>query len=374
MMHRFNCRTITVAVFVTYALVWLVWLRNRTNGSWIPATTYAAAAEDNLLDIKNATLGFQKLFAIGFKERTDKHDAIALAASYTGLEIDWLEGVRAADIPPKAYPAVWTEEKHRDKPAELGSWRAHMNALRHIVENKISSAVLMEDDSDWDVNIKTQMVEFARGTRALQGTKGIPISPYGDGWDMLWLGHCGINSRGEPKFYVIPNDLTVTPRPHQNEFVRPPLAEDPNFQGHRLIFNADNAICSWAMAFTYEGARKALTALSYVGIDEPVDLGYNFLCTNILHVPYQCLSSHPSIMGTWAQRGPASRDSDITDGDDTWHEASSRSLTYSTMLNILPLANNETTISATWDDVPVPRIDITTFEIPSGYLYTPDPA
>ena len=51
-------------------------------------------------------LQFQKLFAIGFKERTDKHDAIALAASYTGLEIDWLEGVRAADIPPKAYPAV----------------------------------------------------------------------------------------------------------------------------------------------------------------------------------------------------------------------------------------------------------------------------
>lgn len=57
MMHRFNCRTITVAVFVTYALVWLVWLRNRTDGSWIPATTYAAAAEDNLLDVKNATLG-----------------------------------------------------------------------------------------------------------------------------------------------------------------------------------------------------------------------------------------------------------------------------------------------------------------------------
>ncbi|KNG91381.1 LPS glycosyltransferase [Aspergillus nomiae NRRL 13137] len=373
-MHTFTTRRLTAALLIIGIGLWFTCFRNG-DGSWVTSGK-SPADPDALLDsrVRNSTLGFQKIFAIGFKERTDKHDAITLAASYTGLEVDWLEGVRAANIPPKAYPAVWTEEKHRDKPAELGSWRAHMNALRYIVESKISSAVLMEDDSDWDVNIKTQMVEFARGTRALQGTDGIPFSPYGDSWDMLWLGHCGINSRGDPKFYVIPNDLTVTPRPHQNEFVRPGLAEDPNFESHRLVFSADNAICSWAMAFTYEGARKALTALSYVGIDEPVDLGYNFLCTNILHVPYQCLSSHPSIMGTWAQRGPASRDSDITDGDDTWHEASSRSLTYSTMLNILPLANNKTTISATWDDVPAPKIDITTFKIPRGYLYTPDPA
>ncbi|KAF7590709.1 hypothetical protein BBP40_002500 [Aspergillus hancockii] len=371
-MNRYSCRTVTVALFVAYALVWLVWLRNRGDGSWIPATSYAVV-DDSLLDIQNTTLGFQKIFAIGFKERTDKHDAITLAASYTGLEVDWLEGVRAADIPPKAYPAVWSEEKHRDKPAELGSWRAHMNVLRHIVENKISSAIVMEDDSDWDVNIKAQMIEFARGTRQIQGTTGIPFSPYGDDWDMLWLGHCGINSRGEPKFYVIPDDLTVTPRNHQNEFVRPGLAENPDYERHRLIFQGDNAICSWALAFSFEGARKALTALSYVSIDEPVDLGYNFLCTNLLHIPYKCLTSFPSLMGTWAQRGSASRDSDISDGDDTWHEASSRSLVYSAMLNVLPLANNATTIRAQWDDVPAPEIDLATFEIPRGYLYTPKP-
>ncbi|KAB8227543.1 glycosyltransferase family 25 protein [Aspergillus alliaceus] len=344
-MRTFSSRKLSIALLIVCIVIWLSWLENG-DGFWIPSAR-GPANDESLLDnmIRNATLGFEKIFAIGFKERTDKHDAITLAASYTGLEVDWLEGVRAAEIPPKALPAVWTEEKHRDKPAELGSWRAHMNALRHIVESRIGSAVLMEDDSDWDVNIKAQMVEFARGTRALQGAKGVPSSPYGDDWDMLWLGHCGINSRGEPKFYVIPNDLTVTPRPHQNEFVRPGLSEDPNFESHRLVFYGDNAICSWAMAFTYEGARIAL-----------------------------CLSTFPSLMGTWAQRGPASRDSDITDGDDTWHEASSRSLTYSTMLNILPLANNETTILAQWDDVPAPKIDLATVEIPHGYLYIPDSA
>ncbi|KAE8153065.1 LPS glycosyltransferase [Aspergillus avenaceus] len=366
-MRRLNFKAIALGVCMLYAVLWFSWLHGV---SWIPLSP--ATPDQSLVNVQNATLGFQKIFAIGFKERSDKHDAITLAAAYTGLEVDWLEGVRAQEIPPKAYPAVWTEEKHRDKPAELGSWRAHMNALRHIVENRITSAILMEDDSDWDVNIKAQMVEFARGTRLLQGENGTPHSPYGDNWDMLWLGHCGINSRGAPRFYVMPNDPTVTPRHHQNEFVRPGLADQEAFMPHRLTFLADNAICSWALAVTYDGARKALTALSMLGVDEPVDLGYNFLCTNILNVPYRCYSTFPSLLGTWRQRGSSSRDSDISDGDGEWHEASSRSVTYSTMLNMLALANNSTKIHAQWEDVRRPVIDLRTFAIPSGHLYTPD--
>lgn len=132
-MHTFTSRRLTAALLIIGTVLWFSCFRNG-DGSWITSPT-SPTDPDALLDsrIRNSTLGFQKIFAIGFKERTDKHDAIALAASYTGLEVDWFEGVRAANIPPKAYPAVWTEEKHRDKPAELGSWRAHMNALRQYV-------------------------------------------------------------------------------------------------------------------------------------------------------------------------------------------------------------------------------------------------
>lgn len=51
-------------------------------------------------------LQFEKILVIGFSERSDKRDAITLGASYTGLEVDWIEAVRSQDMNPKAYPAV----------------------------------------------------------------------------------------------------------------------------------------------------------------------------------------------------------------------------------------------------------------------------
>lgn len=247
----------------------------------------------------------------------------------------------------------------------------------------------MEDDSDWDVNLKSQMLEFARGTRALQAASKnqtsptTSFSPYGDDWDMLWLGHCGMNSlleahdqdRDHPSFYVIPDDPTVRPLQHKAEFVRPRLSERPEFEEHtRLVFIGEGPICSWSLAFTYEGARKALAALSFIGVDEPVDLGYNFLCSGILNVPYTCYSTYPSLMGTWQQQGSSSRDSDIADSQavdlvDDWHEASSRSLVYSTMLNLMRLVRNESTVKPQWEDVSPGEVDLGRLEIPEGYLY-----
>ena len=51
-------------------------------------------------------LQFEKILAIGFSDRSDKRDAITLGASYTGLDLDWIEAVRSQDMNPKAYPAV----------------------------------------------------------------------------------------------------------------------------------------------------------------------------------------------------------------------------------------------------------------------------
>lgn len=39
-----------------------------------------------------------------------------------------------------------------------------------IIEDRIGSVIIMENDADWDVNIKVQLQTFALGVRALQGT------------------------------------------------------------------------------------------------------------------------------------------------------------------------------------------------------------
>lgn len=54
--------------------------------------------------------------------RSDKRDAMALAASYSGIEFEWSDGVKGADIPAQAIPNGWAADESN---ATLGCWRAH---------------------------------------------------------------------------------------------------------------------------------------------------------------------------------------------------------------------------------------------------------
>ena len=49
---------------------------------------------------------FEKVFVINMPYRADKRDAWALATLYTGLDIEYIDGVDGKDIPAKAYPSV----------------------------------------------------------------------------------------------------------------------------------------------------------------------------------------------------------------------------------------------------------------------------
>lgn len=78
--------------------------------------------------IANETLGFEKIFAVGLPERSDKRDALALTSSLTGFKIDWIDGVRGESVPDEAVPPG--ADRAQLWEANLGSWRGHMNAIR----------------------------------------------------------------------------------------------------------------------------------------------------------------------------------------------------------------------------------------------------
>lgn len=81
--------------------------------------------------VANGTLGFGKVFVVGLPERTDKRDAMVLASSLTGFDIEWVDGVRGDTIPDKAVPFGIDRKKLME--TNLGSWRGHMNAIRRYV-------------------------------------------------------------------------------------------------------------------------------------------------------------------------------------------------------------------------------------------------
>jgi hypothetical protein len=164
--------------------------------------------------IANSTLNFEKIFAINLPSRLDRKDTLTLMAAYHNLSITIVPGVRSlaenALPPPRNPGSVRTEE--------YAVWRAHANIWRKIIEEGITTALIMEDDNDWDLNLKEQI---PRVLTALNDLTRPPTRAQQDGvvrgdqqnepWDVLYLGTCMESAslsdrRGRATFIPIPSD------------------------------------------------------------------------------------------------------------------------------------------------------------------------
>ncbi|EAU38488.1 conserved hypothetical protein [Aspergillus terreus NIH2624] len=322
--------------------------------------------EDTTYDhIKNETLGFEKIYAIGLKERTDKRDFLTLAASVHGMKVKWLDG--KFDI------SFW-------KPTVAACWRAHMNALRDVVENGYGTALIMEDDADWDVSVREQLREFARGVRTLSDNPNpSKDAPYGTNWDMLWVGGCASGAAdNETDIYAIPNDPTTPSVKHRGTWggpsdgwkaKHPELPEDST----RYIYRANMGCCLYGYAVTLEGARRILAALSVDYLDMPVDNAMSDLCAGKNRPHLRCYAPFPNLIGTYKPAGGSSRDSDIETYDSgDYHPAMSWNMVYSTRLNIHHLVAKDDTIYSQWQETDDPwskkKVILGDMEYPGGFL------
>lgn len=283
--------------------------------------------------VTNDTLGFSKILVVGLPERSDKRDALALSAALTGFHVDWVEGVRGDTIADKAIPfGASTMMKEN-----LGSWRGHMNAVRKIVEEDLESALIMEDDMDWDVRLRSQLEDVAKGSRMLLNSKSNPSSPYGDGWDVLWIGHCGEpfpealdENKNKPEDhpgiqymktrYSIQNDMTVPPPEKTTGMI--------DFHAHphtRFVHISAAPICTFAYALSQAGARKVLFDLSVDHLTGAYDNALAGLCRrsvssvgeenldpgNDRGLNTKCISVTPPVFFHHKPKGLVSGDSDI---------------------------------------------------------------
>ncbi|KAI3319046.1 glycosyltransferase family 25 protein [Xylariaceae sp. AK1471] len=224
--------------------------------------------------VTNSTLGFDRVLVISLPERSDRHNALTLASALTGFHVEWIDAVRGDAGKTRA-----VREKLRNTNVE--SWNGHMSAIRKIVEEGLGSALIMEDDMDWDVRLKPQLERVAQGARALlssSSNSSPSTSPYGDEWDLLWLGHCGEvfpetldENKDRPsddpgirymrRRFVIEDDLTVPPREEMTGL----FANNNNnfFKEHtRWVHVSAAPVCSFAYALSQKGARKVLYHLS----------------------------------------------------------------------------------------------------------------
>lgn len=210
-----------------------------------------------------------------------------------------------------------------------------------MVDHNIGSALILEDDADFDVRLHMELESFAAASRALVQPRSAPytmpenfeiplnnlpqtiaptMSPYGDNWDILWLGHCGANPRSrtdkQPIIYS-PNDTTVA----DPSYIHTVLGMYNGLINHhpphtRLYDLAATGICSQAIAVSLRGAKRLLHEASMTRNMEAMDYVLNDFCGNKFRKAnggddHVCVTTQPSMFTQFKARGDMMKDSNI---------------------------------------------------------------
>lgn len=288
-------------------------------------------------------------------DRFDRRDSVTLTSALTGFEVQFADGIRAADVSDKAMPPISGIQG-----GAKGAWRAHMNTLREIVAKGYGSALIAESDVDWDIRLKVQLADFALASTGILSqyspdhvpryakSKGehvdfddlsawllanqdrikVADSPYGDGWDVLWLGNCNVRTDARKEEW---ETLSIIKRgdpttPPVNQYWSLDQDSDRGIayrhyanQTRLYLSQPTDQVCTIAYAVSQEGARKILLELGLERISQEYDLSLGELCQGNLGgldgpaVQLACFGVMPSIFSSHWPAGPESRDSNIAD-------------------------------------------------------------
>ncbi|KAJ1977692.1 hypothetical protein H4R34_003483 [Dimargaris verticillata] len=140
-------------------------------------------------------LGFDEIYVINLKKRTDRKAQMLLQADFLGLQFKFTE---AATPETMGYIPKHKKRLKGMSEFQLACWRSHMNIYLDIVERNLTSALILEDDVDLDLTLPRDI------------PRALAKLPAND-WDVFYVGHCGPY---EDKSTVFDGDLGIN-RPYE---------------------------------------------------------------------------------------------------------------------------------------------------------------
>lgn len=161
---------------------------------------------------------------------------------------------------------------------------------------------------------------------ALPATNPPTWSPYGDNWDVLWIGHCGMHfpfadHANVPKARVVRlADDTVAPLEHLWTYNIPFTLKEEYPEHTRAYHHVQEGVCSLGYAVTQRGARKLLHEVGLKDVSEQFDLLLRYFCEGEhgRRAGRQCLTVQPGLFQHHRTKGPARAMSDIGDHGEGW--------------------------------------------------------
>ncbi|KAL9102206.1 MAG: hypothetical protein Q9187_009150 [Circinaria calcarea] len=234
------------------------------------------------LSAGNSTLGFQVILTVSSENANDttawRQAGLIHAANRTGLQIHVPHQRTPSPEEIKALTDGKAESEERTPTeGQARAWVAHLDILQRIIDTNTTTALILEDDADWDVALRTQLPPIASAVRNLTNATFSHSSPYGANWDLLWLGHCGEIYDNTTHPDILIHDPTIIPSSLLKSVWIP--SPYPNFPNHtRAVHYSAGPICTFGYAVTLAGARKVHAYASTTS--EAYDVKLNHGCAS----------------------------------------------------------------------------------------------
>ncbi|ETS86986.1 hypothetical protein PFICI_00814 [Pestalotiopsis fici W106-1] len=258
----------------------------------------------------NSTLGFERLVALstGPSWRTR---GLNRAADLSGLDFTIPFQPRNPDELVHAFQSLGSPQDRKPPDGSARAWLSHLDLLKYIIASGFETALVVEDDVDWDVRIKQQMTLVSDNLRAYQETPENDTTPFGTDWDVLWLGHCGSSISEHPsKAPLVYADDTAFPSSHYLGWAQPTL-EKYLGDGRRQVQTSSMTVCSFAYAVNRVSAQKVLEVMGK-GANEAFDVGLNVACRD---GKLRCLIVNPQLFNHYEPPFTQGYVSDVQAGD-----------------------------------------------------------
>lgn len=259
---------------------------------------------------------FEKILAVSLRPSW-RTRGLLIAAELTGLIIDIPEQPFNTDELIRAFEGIDTSDKQHGIHPGHGSaraWLAHLDMMKYVVASRMSSAFIVEDDVDWDVDIHAQMKLVSDSVRAFMETPSTDSSPFGSGWDVLWLGHCGDELAETNLDYADPTILDVE---ISTAWSKKFLLIESLPPGHRAVQYVQDAGCTFGYGVTRLGAKQILRLLG-AGQDEAFDVALMNHCRN---GDLKCLTVLPELMHHYTPKEGTGYVSPNNEGNGAGHSA-----------------------------------------------------
>ena len=162
-----------------------------------------------------------------------------------------------------------------------------------------ATALILEDDVDWDVAIKEQITLLTPLIRQITNSSEADSrrSPYGDSWDLLWLGHCGETTPSSGVLSVM--DYTLPESALYRQVYGQYIYRSPQL---RTIQRPVWPICPFAYAVTAEAALK-IYGLASGGMDRIITMDLRDWCRSGV---LRCASVNPELFHHHKEAGQRS--------------------------------------------------------------------